>query len=75
MAAIVDIPNYASTDKNKVSRIMSGCVTPSQNFQTFNSTWWNYQTAINEIKFDSTAQGGTSPFATHSVFALYGIKG
>lgn len=72
---IVDITNYTSTNKNKVSKTMSGAVTPSNQFQTFSQTWWNNQNAINSIRFDATAQGGTSSFAANSTFALYGIKG
>lgn len=72
--SIIDIHDYASTTKNKVTRSFAGCESniASTEYRTaLGSGLWINTAAINSITFlpDSTA------FASGTTFALYGIKG
>ena len=74
-ALIIDILDYASTNKNKTSRILTGYDTNGGGQVYLDSAaWYNSGTAINSIEFkDYTVYAGN--FAQYSSFALYGIKG
>ena len=71
--AIVDILDYANTNKNKTVRTLCGYDTngSGQNIN-FNSNLWMNTSAISSIRlFQNNLQGN---FAGYSHFALYGIK-
>lgn len=70
-ASIIDILDYANTNKNKTARIMSGYDANGSGYIFYRSGLWMSTSAINRI--DLTPTGGT--FAQYSHFALYGIKG
>jgi len=71
-AAIIDILDYANTNKNKTFRSLNGTETNSGGEMVFYSGFYGTTTAVTNIKF--TIAGGHS-FAQHSHFALYGIRG
>ena len=72
-AGIVSILDYASANKNKVSRVLSGyeqnTIDCGINFSSQN--WMNSSTAVSTITFtlDNAAN-----FRTGTHFALYGVK-
>ena len=71
---VIDIHDYASTTKNKTSRILSGLDgnTASTDYQiVLTSGLWINTSAINSI----TLIPSTGNWTTTSTFALYGIKG
>ena len=70
---IVDILDYANTNKTKVIRTLSGNDINGGGYVTFNSGLWNSTSAITSITFGSTDGSGNIP--QYSQFALYGIKG
>jgi hypothetical protein len=71
-AAIMDILDYQSTNKNKTIRSLTGSdFNGSGDIFFFSGSWMN-TAAITSIKIQGMA-GGTN--ATNSTFALYGIKG
>jgi hypothetical protein len=74
-SGVVDILDYANTNKYKVSRSLHGFNANStdagqQKIGLYGSLWKNTN-AITSIKFLSAAGN----FAQNSSFALYGIKG
>ena len=70
---VIDILDYASTSKNKVTRTLAGYDVNGAGGLIFLSSglWMNNTTAINTI----TITPGSSNWAQYSQFALYGIKG
>lgn len=71
---IIDILDYANTNKNKVIRHLSGHDNNGSGILWFGSVGWNSTAAINRLDitlFDSTGK----TYAANSRFALYGIKG
>ena len=74
-AVIIDILDYANTNKKKTLRSLNG----SQGNNTsvadiaLASGLWNSTSAITSISITGTAYSGG--FAEYSTFALYGIKG
>lgn len=70
-ASVVDFLDYASTNKNKVVRALSGRDLSGSGLLSFGSALWTTTTAISQISI--------APFsgnlAQYSQFALYGIKG
>ena len=72
-AGIVDILDYANTNKTKVVRILSGDDINGGGYLALGSGLWNSTSAITSITFGSTDGIGTIP--QYSSFALYGIKG
>jgi hypothetical protein len=70
-AGIVDILDYADTNKNKTSRILTGTDQNGSGYILFRSNLWRSTAAINRIDINTL---GTA-FAQYSHFALYGIKG
>ena len=72
---VIDILDYASTTKNKTSRILTGYdANGSGALSLVSQAWYNSGTAINSIQFqDYTVYNAN--FAQYSSFALYGIRG
>ena len=71
-ANVIDILDYANTNKYKTTRSLGGSDTNSSNgFLMFHSSLWQNTAAISTITLDTD---GTA-FAQYSHFALYGIKG
>ena len=69
--SIIDILDYANTNKFKTFRCLSGGDNNGGGFIGFTSGLWRSTSAITSIKL--TASGGN--FNQYSSFALYGIKG
>ena len=72
-AGIVDILDYANTNKTKVVRILGGDDLNGSGYLAMTSGLWNSTSAITSITFGSTDGVGNIP--QYSSFALYGIKG
>ena len=70
-ATIMDIIDYTSTNKNKISKDLTGYDTNSAGYIDFESGLWMSTAAINRI--DLTMATGN--WAANSTVALYGIKG
>jgi hypothetical protein len=70
---VVDILDYANTNKNKVTRSIGGYDANGSGVIDFRSANWNSTTAITSITLANYTSG--SNFANGSSFALYGIKG
>ena len=68
---IVDILDYANTNKYKTTRSLTGEDENSQGIIMLTSGLWQSTSAINSIKIEP--QSGNS-FNQYSSFALYGIK-
>ena len=69
--AIIDILDYASTNKNKTFRILAGQDNNGGGeIALWSGSWANSSSAINTISFNT---GGV--FSTNSSFALYGLNG
>jgi hypothetical protein len=71
-AWIIDILDYANTNKNKTSRVLWGYDFNGSGRAGLVSTAWFNSAAITSIKFDLET---TSLFSQYSRFDLYGIKG
>jgi hypothetical protein len=73
-AGIVDILDYANTNKYKTTRTLNGYDTNGTNTErlSFESSVWMSTSAINTINIRSS-EGDN--FVQYSQFALYGIKG
>ena len=69
---VIDILDYANTNKYKTTRSLAGWNDNTQGSLHFNSSLWMSTSAITSIAI--TAGGGTS-IDEYSHFALYGIKG
>jgi hypothetical protein len=70
--AIIDILDYANTNKKTTSRTLSGIDGNGSGQIDFTSGTWNNTAAVTSIKI--SVNSGTN-FAQYSTFALYGIKG
>lgn len=68
---VIDILDYANTNKTKVVRALSGWDANGSGYVDLDSGLWNDTSAITSIKFVPSA----GSFAQYSHFALYGIKG
>ena len=70
-AGIVDILDYANTNKYKTVRTLAGCDQNTSGGEiNFNSNNWRSTSAITSISIATDF-----PFKQYSSFALYGIKG
>ena len=69
---IVDILDYADTNKYTTARVLTGFDANGSGDVRFISGLWRQTAAVNAITLD-TQSGGN--FAQYSSFALYGIKG
>lgn len=67
---IIDILDYANTNKNKTARTLAGWDSNGSGQIAFNSELWASTSAINRIDIYPPANN----FAQYSHFALYGIK-
>jgi len=67
---VVDILDYANTNKNTTVRYLGGVDLNGSGNIVFGSVLWPFTTAVNQIKL--LADGS---FVAGSKFALYGIKG
>ena len=70
-ANVIDILDYANTNKYKTTRSLSGADTNGGGFVQFMSGLWMNTAAITSI----TILPNQNNFAQYSSFALYGIKG
>jgi hypothetical protein len=73
-SAIIDILDYANTNKNKTFRGIGGFDANGSGVISLASCLFNTTTAISSIKFE-TDGGAFTGWAEYSQFALYGIKG
>lgn len=78
-SGIIDILDYANTNKNKVTRALTGIDVNGAGRINFESGLWPSTSAISSIQitqygFDGTSYG-VKNLAQYSHFALYGIKG
>lgn len=71
--AVVDVLDYANTNKYKTMRSLGGFDNNGSGEIYLTSGLWQNTNAVSTITLK--AQGGTSNFAQYSSFALYGIKG
>jgi hypothetical protein len=71
-AAVIDVLDYANTNKNTTTRLLSGYDANGNGRAVFSSTLWNNTAAVNRI---TLLPGFGTLFTQHSHFALYGIKG
>ena len=69
--AVVDILDYANTNKYKTTRVLTGHDQNGSGFVFFVSGLWQSTSAINSIKLYVSPNN----IAQYSQFALYGIKG
>jgi hypothetical protein len=70
---IMDILDYANTNKYKTSRILGGIDNNGTGEVNFDSALWQSTSAINSIYLSPF--NGAIGFSANSSFALYGIKG
>jgi hypothetical protein len=70
---IIDILDYADTNKYKTVRTLGGYDVNGSGWVTFVSSLWQSTTAITSISLNVSETSGN--FAQYSSFALYGIKG
>lgn len=69
---VIDILDYANTNKYKTARILAGCDLNNTSGQIhFDSGSWRSTNAITSINFTPNTGSG---FVQYSSFALYGIK-
>ena len=73
-ALIVDILDYADTNKNKTIRMLNGVENNASatGFINLSSSVWRNTSAITDILFKNS---GANNFVQYSQFALYGIRG
>lgn len=69
--AVIDLLDYANTNKYKTMRSLSGTDYNGSGGVDFTSGLWQSTSAISQIDFTLN----TGNFAQYSSFALYGIKG
>jgi hypothetical protein len=70
---VIDILDYANTNKNRTLRSLTGNDNNGSGDITLMSGLYQSTTAVSSIKLFS--QTGSNNFAQYSSFALYGIKG
>jgi hypothetical protein len=70
--AVIDILDYANTNKNTTIRTLQGFDSNGGGGIRMNSGLWTNTAAVNAVRI--YPDGGAS-FVQHSHFALYGIKG
>lgn len=69
--AVIDILDYANTNKNKTVRSLSGFDLNGSGFIILRSGLWMNTAAVSSISFTADASG---TIGQYSSFALYGIK-
>jgi hypothetical protein len=70
--SLIDILDYANTNKYKTARIIQGADFNGSGEATLRSGNWRSTSAVTSIKFTLEASAN---FKQYSSFALYGIKG
>ena len=70
-ANVMDILDYANTNKYKTTRYLGGYDNNGDGWIVFGSGLWQSTSAITSM----TLFGGSGNFAQYTTFALYGIKG
>jgi len=70
-AGVIDVLDYANTNKNTVSRLLGGWDSNGGGQVSLQSLLWVDTAAVNRLDFTLA----TGNFAQYSQFALYGIKG
>ena len=73
-AFVIDILDYANTNKYKTARGLGGFDANGSGLITFNSSLWQNTNAITSITLDARATL-LGNFEQYSHFALYGIRG
>ena len=71
---IIDLLDYANTNKYKTARILAGNDSNGAGSVDFDSGLWMNTSAINNISVRAFSMGSASNFGQYSSFALYGIK-
>ena len=69
-ASVIDILDYANTNKNKTIRTLGGADTNGAGIIMFPSSAWYNTSAINTI----TVTSDSGNFTQYSQFSLYGVK-
>lgn len=69
--SVVDILDYANTNKNKVMRALMGIDTNGSGQLRFASGLWNNTSAINSITLNPQ---GSNSFVQYTQVSLYGVK-
>jgi len=72
-AGIIDVLDYANTNKYKTTRALTGVDQNGSGAVALGSGLWMSTSAINTIVIQ--VRGGTESFTQYSSFALYGLKG
>jgi hypothetical protein len=67
-ATVIDILDYANTNKYKTTRIMDGWDSNGSGYVNFMSSLWKDTSAVSSITFSRLT------FSEYSHFALYGIR-
>jgi hypothetical protein len=70
--AIIDILDYANTNKYKTMRSLNGYDVNGSGFARFNSGYWGSTNAITSLTIGVV--DASDSYATYSSFALYGVK-
>jgi hypothetical protein len=70
-ASVLEIVDYADTNKYKTVRLMTGFSTLTPNEVSLHSGSWRSTSAVTSL----TITAGTGSFLTASRFSLYGIRG
>lgn len=73
MVGIIDILDYANTNKNTTTRTLFGWDNNANGNVGIISSLWNNTTSVSSLQI--TNAGGSSTILQHSRFSLYGIKG
>lgn len=69
---VIDILDYANTNKYKTIRGLAGYDLNGSGEVRFSSALWMSTSAVNQITFYNA--GGTGDYQQYTTFALYGIK-
>ena len=69
---VIDVLDYANTNKYKTLRVLNGADVNGTGYVTFGSGFWQSSTAVSTI---TLTLGGSGDFTQYSSLALYGIKG
>jgi hypothetical protein len=72
---IVDILDYANTNKYKTARSLAGGDTNGAGYTWFASGLWRNTSAVSTITIYLNSGFGSHNFTTNAIAALYGIKG
>ena len=74
-AGVIDLLDYADTNKYKTSRVLTGAdINGTGGYVELMSSSWRNTSAVNSITLSLISGYGTL-FSQYSSFALYGIKG